>query len=65
LFEQMKLSIRRIGRCLRRPRRAPRRQVEERLRRYGESFAAPAEAREAGLKRVLAEFERAEQERGG
>ena len=61
----MKLSIRRVARLIGRRRRAHQPDLEARLRRYGESFAAPAEAREAGLRRLLAEFERAQRERGG
>jgi uncharacterized membrane protein (UPF0127 family) len=41
-----------------RRRRASRRQVEERLSRYRETFVAPAASKQAGLERLRAEFER-------
>ena len=51
----------RFGR--RRRRREQRRALEERLRFYGRALDVPDEAREAGMKRLLADYERARREK--
>jgi hypothetical protein len=55
----MTLNLAPLGRRWRdrRRRRAQRRAVEERLRLYGDSFAAPDDVKRAGLEALLAEFE--------
>ena len=59
----MKLNLPFFGRRARRRDREVEPALEERLSRYGQSLSARPEAKEAGLKRLLAEFERTKRDR--
>jgi hypothetical protein len=56
-LDAMFLTIRRLL-TLRRRRRRELRALERRLRRFGDSLGASPEAKQAGLERLLAEFDR-------